>query len=55
MQEYKVITVLEYTIMAENIAQADEVADNNIYYNNLPSLLECDDVYVHAVYREDDK
>lgn len=54
MKEYKVIMVTEYTIMANSIAEADEVADNNIYYNNLPSIAECDDVYVHAVINKED-
>lgn len=49
MREYKVCMMIEYTIMADSLADADEVADNNIYYNNLPTLAECDDVYVLAV------
>lgn len=54
MKEYKVIMVTEYTIMADSIAEADEVADNNIYYKNLPSQAECDDIYVHAVIAKED-
>ena len=54
MKEYKVIMVTEYTIMANSIAEADEVADNNIYYKNLPSQAECDDIYVHAVINKED-
>lgn len=46
--------MVEYTIMADSLAEADEVADNNIYYNNLPSRPEMDDVYVVAVTKMED-
>lgn len=49
MKEYKVHMMVEYTIVADSLAEADEVADNNIYYNNLPSQAEMTDVYVVAV------
>lgn len=54
MKEYKVHMIVEYTIMADSLAQADEVADNNIYYDNLPSRAEMDDVYVISVTRMED-